>query len=103
MQLAKDDNIRFWMMLFRQITFPSKQRNCPPFSLAIILPEHKLLNFVAQEGFFPVSFFDKTTVNMTSYFDVEEETDVEDDRQENFPKETNKTLAALEAIPMRLN
>jgi len=32
-----------------------------------------------------------------------EETDEEDDRQENSPGETDKTLAAPKAIPMHLN
>jgi len=38
---------------------------------------------------------------MTSYSDVEEVE--EGSRQENSPVEIDKTLAALEAIPVRLN
>jgi len=37
---------------------------------------------------------------MTSYFEVEEESD---ERQENFLGEIDKTLAALEAILVHLN
>jgi len=58
---------------------------------------------ITQEGFFPVIIFDKLTVNMTSCSEVEEETNDEDCRQENSPGETDKTLATLEAMPIRLN
>ena len=40
---------------------------------------------------------------MTSCSKVEEETDEEDDKQESFIREADKTLATLEALPMHLN
>jgi len=40
---------------------------------------------------------------MTSCSKVEEETNKEDDRQENSLREIEKTLSALEAIPIHLN
>jgi len=40
---------------------------------------------------------------MASCFEVEEEADEEDGRQENSPTELCKTLAALEAMPIHLN
>ena len=42
-------------------------------------------------------------VNMTSCFEVEEKINEEDDRQKNPPREKDKTLATLEAMPMCLN
>ena len=36
-------------------------------------------------------------------FSGKKETDEKDDRLENFPGETNKTLAVLEALPIRVN
>jgi len=46
-----------------------------------------------------VSIFDKLTINVTSCCELEEEIDEEDDRRVNSLEQTNKTLAALEAIP----
>ena len=43
-----------------------------------ILYEHGLTSPAAQGGFFPVSIFDKLTVNMTSCSKVKEEADEED-------------------------
>jgi len=60
-----------------------------------VLLKHGLLNLITQEISFPASFLDKIIVNMSSCFEVEEETDEEDDKQENSPRATNKTLAAL--------
>ena len=40
---------------------------------------------------------------MTSCSKVEEEIEVEDDRQKNSLRETDKILTALEAMPMHLN
>jgi len=40
---------------------------------------------------------------MTSCFEVEEGPDEEDGWQENSSGETNKTMAALESMPMLLN
>ena len=62
--------------------------------------EHRLPNPATQERSFPVNVFDKLAVNMTSCFEVEE---VSDERHENSLCEINKTLAALEAIPVCLN
>jgi len=56
------------------------------------------MNPLTQEEYFPISFFNKITVNMTLCSEVEEEIDDEDGGQENSPGETDKTLAALEAI-----
>jgi len=53
-----------------------------------------------QERSLPVNVFDKLTVNMTSCFEVEEESD---ERHENSLGEIEKTLAALEAILVHLN
>jgi len=53
-----------------------------------------------QERSFPGNIFDKLAVNMTSCFEVEEESN---ERQENSIGEIDKTLAALEAIPVCLN
>ena len=60
------------------------------------------MNLATQERSFLVNTFDKLAVNMTSYSEVEEEVDEEDDRQENSLGEIYETLAALEAIPMRI-
>jgi len=65
--------------------------------------KHGLLNPSTQEGFFLVSFFNKLAVNLTSCFEVEEEIDEEDGRQESSPREIDKTLVVLDVIPMRLN
>ena len=69
----------------------------------VVLLKHGSLNPITQEGFFPVSFFDKLIVNMISCSEVEEEIGEEDGRQENSLEQTSKTLVALEAISMRLN
>jgi len=69
----------------------------------IVLHKHGLPNSFTQEEFLAVSFFGKTMVNMASCFVVEEKMDEEDGRQESFLRETDKTLAALEAILMHLN
>jgi len=67
------------------------------------LYEYGFQSLATQEGFFPVRVFDKLAVNMTSCFEVEEETGKEDGRQENSPAEMDKPLAALEVILVRLN
>ena len=69
----------------------------------IVLHKHGLMNPITQEESFPISFFNKMTVNMTLRFEVEEEIDEEDGRQQNSSREMNKTLATLEAILLRLN
>jgi len=56
-----------------------------------------------QEEFFPISVFNKLAVKMTSYSEVEEEANEEDDSQENSLGDTNKNLAALEAMLVFLN
>jgi len=70
---------------------------------AFVLHEHRLPNSVTQERSFPVNVFDKLAVNITSCFEVEEESDKEDGRHENSLGEIDKTLAALEAILVHLN
>jgi len=42
-------------------------------------------------------------VNMTSCFELEEDIDEEDGSKENSLGEMNKTMVALEAIPVHLN
>jgi len=71
-------------------------RSLKPF----VLHEHRLPNPATQERSFIVNVFDKLAVNMTSCFEVEEELD---ERQDNSLCEIDNTLAALEAIPVRLN
>jgi len=65
--------------------------------------KHGLPNPVMQDRSFLVNVFDKLVVNMALCSEVEEETDEENGRQKNSSGETDKTVAALEAMPMRLN
>jgi len=65
-----------------------------------VLHEQRLLNRCTQERLFTVNVFDKLTVNVTSWFKIEEESD---ERQENSSGEIDMTLAALEAILVHLN
>ena len=69
----------------------------------IVLHKHGLPNPIMQEEFFPISVFNKLAVKMTSYSEVEEEANEEDDSQENSLGDTNKNLAALEAMLVFLN
>jgi len=62
-----------------------------------------LLNPNIQERSFPITFFDRTTINIASCSEVEDDTDEEGVGKENYSGETNKTVATLEAMPMRLN
>jgi len=66
---------------------------------SFVLHEHRLPNPATQERSFPVNVFDRLAVNMTSCFEVEEESDK---REENSFGEIDKTLVALKAIPMYL-
>ena len=65
-----------------------------------VLHEQRLSNPCTQERLFTVNVFDKLAVNVTSCFEVEEESD---ERQENSLREIDKTLAALKAMPVHLN
>jgi len=65
-----------------------------------VLRKHSLPNPVTQERSFPVNVFNKLALNMTSCFEVEEESD---ERQENSLGEIDKALAALEAILVHIN
>jgi len=56
-----------------------------------------------QEKSFPVTFFDKTTVNVSSCSEVEEETYKDGGSKENCSAETDQTVAALKAMPICLN
>jgi len=47
----------------------------------VVVHDHGLLNPITPEGFFPIRFFDKLAVTMTSCFKVEEETYEEDDKE----------------------
>jgi len=67
------------------------------------LYKHRLPSHAMQGGFFLVSVFDKLTVNMTSCSEVKEKADEEDGRQESSLRETDETVATLEAIPVCLN
>ena len=68
-----------------------------------ILYKHGLPSATTQRGFFLISVFDKLVVKMTSCSEVEEEAGEEDGRRENSLGETDKTMAALETMPMHLN
>jgi len=70
---------------------------------AVILLETGLPNPNMQERSFAVTFLDRTTVNMTSCFELEEETNEEDGSKDNCLGEPDKTVAATEAMPMNLN
>jgi len=59
------------------------------------LYEHGLPSLATEEGFFPVSIFDKHTVNMTSCSKLEEEIGEEDGRQENSLGEMDETMVVL--------
>jgi len=61
----------------------------------VVVLDPGLLNANMQEKSFPVTFLDRTTVNMTSCFKVEEETDEESGSNENCSGETSTTVAAL--------
>jgi len=52
---------------------------------------------------FSVVFLDRTMVNMTSCSELEEEIDEEGVRKENYSRETDKIVAALEAMLVCLN
>jgi len=45
-----------------------------------VLQEHGLLSPAMQEGFFPITIFDKFVVKMTSFFEVEEKIGEENGR-----------------------
>jgi len=64
---------------------------------------HGLLNSVTQERSFPINIFDKLVVNMTSCSELEEAIDEERANKENCSGEMDKTVAALEAMPICMN
>jgi len=66
---------------------------------SFVLHEYRLLNPATQETSFPVNVSDKLAINMTSGFELKEESD---ERQENSLGEIDKTLAALEVVPVHL-
>ena len=68
-----------------------------------VLHEHGLPNPVTQERSFLINSFDKLAVNMTSCSKVEEVTTEDDGRKGNSSGEKDKTVAALDAIPICLN
>jgi len=69
----------------------------------IVLHEHGLLNPITPKGSLSIRFVNKIIANMTLCFEVEEETDEEEDKEANSTGEMNKTLATLEDMPMHLN
>jgi len=108
MQLAKEGRIILDsddVVETNYVSFQIKELCAIQFgSLEPVVPlKHGLLSAGIQERSFPVTFFDRTIVNMTSYFEVEEETDEEGGSKDNCPGKTNMTVAALEAMPKRLN
>jgi len=56
-----------------------------------------------KEKSFSAVFLNRTTFNMTSCLELEEETDEEGVSKENCSEETNKIVATLEAMPVCLN
>jgi len=68
-----------------------------------ILYEHGLSSPTMQERFFAVNIFDKLIINMIACSELEEEADEENSKHENSLGEMDKTVAALEAMPMCLN
>jgi len=56
-----------------------------------------------KEKSFSTSFLDRTTVNMTSCSELEEETDEEGVSKENCSGEIDKIAAAVEAMVICLN
>ena len=71
-------------------------RNLEP----VVLCEPWLLSPNMKDKTFPA---DRTTVNMTSYSELEEEIDEEGVSKENSSGEIDKTMAALETMPICLN
>jgi len=72
--------------------------------LPIDLLEQDLLVPVTLEEFFPIGFFEKVTVNMTSYSELEEYEDEDEgsDRQEESPRVADKTFIILKALPAHM-
>ena len=56
----------------------------------IDLLEQETLTPVTLEEFFPVGFFDKVTVNMTSYTELEDKEDGEEEKHEDSSKGDDK-------------
>ena len=56
-----------------------------------------------KERTFLVDLLDKTMINMTSCLELEEETVEKGVSKENCSGETDKTMVALEAMPVCLN
>jgi len=69
----------------------------------VILFEPWLLSPNTKASSFSASFLDGTTVNMRSCSELEEETDEEGVSMENCSGETDKTVAALDAMLICLN
>jgi len=55
-----------------------------------------------KEKFFLAAFLNRIIVNMTSCLELEEETNEEGVNKENCSEETDKAVAALEAMPVCL-
>jgi len=69
----------------------------------IILFEHWLLSTNTKERSFSAAFLNRTTVNMTSCSELEEETNEEGVSKQNCSGEMDKIVATLEAMPICLN
>jgi len=69
----------------------------------VVLFEPWFVSPNTKERSFSAAFLDRITVEMTSCSELEEETGEEGAGKENYLRETNETIAALEAMPICLN
>jgi len=65
----------------------------------INLLDQELLVPVTLKEFFPVDFFDKVTVNMTSCYDMEDEEEGDEEKLDKPSESDDKSLIVLEALP----
>jgi len=74
----------------------SKRHEVQPIDLL----EQEPLIPITLEEFFPVRFFEKITVNMTSCYELENEEDGKEAKLEKPPKNDGEALTSLEALPI---
>jgi len=74
----------------------SKRQEVQPIDLL----EQKPLVPITLKEFFPVRFFEKITVNMTSCYELENEEDEKEAKLEKPPKNDGEALTSLEALPI---
>jgi len=65
----------------------------------IDLLEQEPLVPVTFEEFFPAGFFEKVTINMTSYYEMEDEEEGDEDKLEKSSENEERALTILEALP----